>query len=50
MASLGATALKTAMSTIPFIAITTGIGLIAQSLFTASKNSELLTETLSKSK
>ncbi len=49
MASLGATALKTAMSTIPFIAITTGIGLIAQSLFTASKNSELLTETLSKS-
>lgn len=48
LASIGATALKTAMSTIPFIAITTGIGLIADSLLTASKNSDKFKDSLQK--
>ena len=48
MASLSATAFKMVLSTIPFIAITTGIGLIVEKLLSASKESTLFKESLTK--
>ena len=48
LATIGANAFKMAMSTIPFIAITTGIGLIAEALFSAKKESDIFRESLQK--
>lgn len=48
LASIGANTLRMAMSTIPFIAITTGIGLIADALFSAKKESDIFRESLQK--
>lgn len=47
-AAVGATTLRIAMSAIPFIAITTGLGLLADSFLSTSKNSDIFRESLTK--
>jgi len=46
LTSIGATALRTALMTIPFVAISTGITLIATALSSASRNAEILSDAL----
>lgn len=46
LASIGASAFRTALTTIPFMAISIGISAIATSILQTSKNAEILNETL----
>lgn len=46
IASIGASAFRTALTTIPFMAISIGISAIATSILQTSKNAEILNETL----